>query len=64
MIVSLPEVAAERLLKNGEIRIAYNWCRITRRVNLLQCHKLWGYGYVAAECVTEVEHGKDCLRCG
>ena len=62
--VSMPEAAAEKILKKGEVRVAYNWCRVTRRVNLLLCYKCWGYGHVAAECAAEIQHGKDCRKCG
>ena len=62
--VVLPQEAADKLIKMREIRVGYNWCTITRKVNIVQCYKCWHYGHTAAKCNGEDDRGKDCHNCG
>ena len=62
--VVLPQDAADKLMKMGEVRVGYNWCTVKKRVNLVQCYKCWHHGHTAAECEEEVDRGDDCRNCG
>ena len=60
----LPEEAAEKVLKKRELRIGYNWCRVTKRVEITQCYRCWLYGHKAAECKNAEDRSKNCRNCG
>ena len=62
--VTVPEKVAETLLTSGEIRIGYSWCKVTERVNVIQCYRCWNYGHMAAECVDDTDRSKSCRNCG
>ena len=62
--VTLPEEATEKILKSRELRIGYNWCRVTKRVEVTQCYRCWKYGHMAAQCKNAEDQSKNCRNCG
>ena len=62
--VTLPGETAQKLLKKKELRVGYNWCRVTKRVEVIQCYRCWRYGHKAAGCKSGEDRSKDCRNCG
>ena len=62
--VTLPEEAAEKILKKKELRIGYNWCRVIKRVEVTQCYRCWRHGHKAAACKNAEDRSNNCRNCG
>lgn len=67
--MTLQKAAIDKVINKGEIRIAYNWCMVMRRVDVTQCYRYWSYGHRAMKCGAMkcgamMDRSKDCRKCG
>ena len=62
--VKLPEDTAEKILRKRELRIGYNWCRVIKRMEVIQCYRCWSFGHRAVECKSGNDRSNDCRNCG
>lgn len=62
-IVTLPAPDAEKILKNGRIKIGWINCRVRAKAIVSKCFKCLGYGHIARMC-TGPDRSQVCLRCG
>ena len=61
--VWITAVAVDDLIAKGQLRVGYNWCRITERTSVQQCYKFWKHGHEASKC-KGTDRSKNCRNCG
>lgn len=60
--VSMPSQAAERLIREGMIKIGWTQCRVKPKIDILRCYNCLGVGHHSDIC-REERGGKKCLNC-
>lgn len=61
LILELPNVAKEALVKQGRVYLGWHGCRL-REIDLLQrCHRCYAVGHMASACKLD---SNACRRCG
>lgn len=60
--VSMPSHAAEKLLREGEIKINWTICRVKPKINVIMCYNCLEMGHHSEICKSEKTE-KKCLNC-
>jgi len=63
-IVSLPVTVANRVLKEGKVKIGWTRCRVRERVQRKRCYRCLEFGLVASSCKSAIDRTGCCLKCG
>ncbi|XP_068901767.1 uncharacterized protein [Tenebrio molitor] len=57
------EEDAQKIIKDGWIRVGIARCSVEERIRLYQCYRCWKYDHVGAKC-TEGDKRNLCRKCG
>lgn len=63
-VVAAPIAIANKLLSMEKVRVAWVYCRLRQRTQLIRCYRCHGYGHLAPECQSTIDRSKNCYRCG
>lgn len=61
--VTLDKEDAEKLVKDGIIRVGVVNCTVEKRIKVTKCRRCWSYEHTATEC-TGTDRSKFCYKCG
>lgn len=62
--VSLPSTLAEKLSKQGNLKIGLVKCRVEKRIEMRRCDKCWSYDHRTKDCSSPKNLEGACYKCG